>query len=90
MSNSLSPVQRSTTLGGDVINLATSMPVNGCAIGPPRGSARSRKRGGLHLRAQVRRQEEALSKIERLAISRDGRTCLRTRRGRKAASLPRH
>jgi len=30
MSNYLSPVQRLTTLGGDVINLATSTPVNGC------------------------------------------------------------
>jgi hypothetical protein len=49
MSNSLSPVQGLTTHGGDVINLATSM---------PRGSARSCKRRGLHLRAQVRSQEK--------------------------------
>jgi hypothetical protein len=46
MSNSLSPVQRLTTLGGDVINLATST------------SARSGKRRGLHLRAQLKSQEK--------------------------------
>jgi hypothetical protein len=40
MSNSLSPVQRLTTLGGDVINLATSTSAGSC----------------LHLRAQLRRQ----------------------------------
>jgi hypothetical protein len=46
MSNSLSPVQRLTTLGGDAINLATS------------ASARSCKRRGLHLRAQLKSQEK--------------------------------
>ncbi|MGB8550869.1 MAG: hypothetical protein WCD82_22090 [Xanthobacteraceae bacterium] len=46
MSNSLSPVQRLTTLGGDVINLATSASVRSC------------KRRGLHLRAQLKSQEK--------------------------------
>jgi hypothetical protein len=46
MSSSRSPVQRLTTLGGDVINLATS------------ASARSCKRRGLHRRALLKSQEK--------------------------------
>ena len=54
---SLRPGAAIDDLGGDVINPATSTPVNGSDRNAAR-VARTCKRRGLHLRAQVRSQEE--------------------------------
>ena len=86
---SLRPAQQIDDLGGDVINLATSTPVN---------VLQSDRRAGRHAavnaaacvcarRSGVRR---SVKQNRALAITRDGKASSRTRLAPKAASLPRH